>query len=210
MVCIMIIAILIYTAAGLNISQPLTLTTNTSDVVLHCPFSLPANTEEFKAVLHRNYSQGSFICGSTFNITSKVTSPHNGSQCIVTADNTTLSFFLSNLTPKDTAVYECIIEVMYPPPYQKKYGNGTLIDVNGVPPSPVPCVPNDISWIYLAVILVLGIYGIFMTGLMIICWKKGKVNGYGQADYMNMTPRRPINQKYHPYAPQPRTYPKYC
>ena len=42
-----------------------------------------------------------------------------------------LSVSLSGLKGDDTDMYRCVVEVIYPPPYMKRVGNGTLVYVPG-------------------------------------------------------------------------------
>ncbi|KAK1166231.1 hypothetical protein AOXY_G12799 [Acipenser oxyrinchus oxyrinchus] len=110
-------------------------------------------------------------------------------------------FKLSNLQEKDTDMYYCQLNIMYPPPFRNPKGNGTLIifqrknNSTELPCSPTGTSKDSIFWVLNAVIVMLAIYGMTVSLLIYITCYKIRQNKLIQNDYINMKPRGLKNNK---------------
>ncbi|KAK6484983.1 T-cell-specific surface glycoprotein CD28-like [Huso huso] len=107
-------------------------------------------------------------------------------------------FKLSNLQEKDSDMYYCQLNIMYPPPFRNPKGNGTLIifqTKNNSTETPRSPTSDSRFWILNAVIAVLTLYGVIVSLLLYITCYKIRQNKLIQNDYMNMKPRGLKNNK---------------
>ncbi|XP_029385649.1 cytotoxic T-lymphocyte protein 4 [Echeneis naucrates] len=86
--------------------------------------------KKVRVSLLRGLHSSQELCLSTLNIPELAdTDRKNSQQCSAELTKGAVELTVSGLEATDTDIYRCGIEVLYPPPYLKFIGNGTLVHV---------------------------------------------------------------------------------
>ncbi|XP_043849295.1 T-cell-specific surface glycoprotein CD28 [Dromiciops gliroides] len=193
----------------ISVKQPPWLMANNHEAVtLACNYTYDKTPTEFRASLQKGTNSALEVCfvyvNGTHNPLLSTTEDFRG--CLVDFDNKTVNFQLSNMSVKQTDIYFCKIEFMYPPPYlSNEKSNGTIIYVKEkeVCPTPKASESSKLFWVVAGALACFALYSVAGTVCYCCCWLKNKKNRILHSDYMNMTPRRPgpTKKHYQPYAP---------
>ncbi|XP_040913411.1 cytotoxic T-lymphocyte protein 4 [Toxotes jaculatrix] len=109
------------------------------------PFPVP---EEVHVILLKGLYGTQELCSHTINLTEhrETSVESNGeSQCSATLREGAVEVTVSGLKATDTDIYRCEIGVIYPPPYLRLTGNGTLIHVIESSDCPLQGARTDIA-----------------------------------------------------------------
>ncbi|KAJ8383951.1 hypothetical protein AAFF_G00213200 [Aldrovandia affinis] len=106
MILILITLISLCTQAGraLRVKQPYRVVASDGEVRLRCSYS--GRTEEMRVALYKGM--------------------YGEQQCRGELGHRSVDIVVSGLRGEDSDLYRCRMEVIYPPPYLVKYGNGTI------------------------------------------------------------------------------------
>ncbi|XP_071757545.1 cytotoxic T-lymphocyte protein 4 [Centroberyx gerrardi] len=96
--------------------------------------------EELRVFLLKGLHDSQELCSSSINFPERRERDREEGevQCHARLTGGAVELTVSGLKPRDTDIYRCVIEVLYPPPYLRLTGNGTLIHVMESPDCPVP------------------------------------------------------------------------
>ncbi|XP_041120529.1 T-cell-specific surface glycoprotein CD28-like [Polyodon spathula] len=106
-------------------------------------------------------------------------------------------FKLSSLQEKDTDMYYCQLNILYPPPFRNPKGTGTMIIFQRKNSTETLCslTSDSLFWILITAIAVIVLYGVIISLLLYITCYKIQQNKLIQNEYMNMKPRGLKNNK---------------
>ncbi|XP_072253866.1 cytotoxic T-lymphocyte protein 4 [Leuresthes tenuis] len=93
------------------------------------PYPIP---EDFRVTLMKGLHGNQELCSSLLNFTEQTETQWEGQgevQCWAQVRDGDVEVTISGLKATDTDIYRCEIQVLYPPPYLRFRGNGTLIHV---------------------------------------------------------------------------------
>ncbi|XP_055720507.1 cytotoxic T-lymphocyte protein 4-like [Salvelinus fontinalis] len=129
---------------ALKITQPYRVVGFRGEVELFCSYHHPGRhePEELRVTLY----QGTYreakqeVCASSFthNQTSFQVEGEREARCRGQLAPGRVNLTISGLRGNDTDLYYCGIEVMYPPPYLRTFGNGTLLYIPEEPGCSLP------------------------------------------------------------------------
>uniref|UniRef100_A0A3B3S3D6 T-cell-specific surface glycoprotein CD28-like n=1 Tax=Paramormyrops kingsleyae TaxID=1676925 RepID=A0A3B3S3D6_9TELE len=127
---------------ALKVYQPYRIHGRDGQLQLNCSYRLHARVEEVHVTLYRGMHGDQRVCSSTLNHTASW-QPLQAQQqglihCMAELRPSGVVLLISGLQVEDTDFYRCMVEVLYPPPYQKGTGNGTLLHIQETPSCPEP------------------------------------------------------------------------
>ncbi|XP_031434391.1 cytotoxic T-lymphocyte protein 4 isoform X2 [Clupea harengus] len=118
---------------ALRIVQPYHVVANDGQATVKCGYSTPPRPtpQELRVTLLKGLHGAEAVCGGYVNSTHRSVRTPEPNACQASMSEDGLSVSLSGLKGDDTDMYRCVVEVIYPPPYMKRVGNGTLVYVPG-------------------------------------------------------------------------------
>ncbi|XP_066543591.1 cytotoxic T-lymphocyte protein 4 [Amia ocellicauda] len=129
MICKVITLISVCLAGGqaFSVSQPYRVVANNGVIRLRCSFSFKGKGEELRVTLLRGMGEESILCASSFYLPNSTFQTKGSVVCQGEASRDGVELTVSGLLGSDTDLYRCSLEIMYPPPYRRRFGNGTII-----------------------------------------------------------------------------------
>ncbi|MGH0157412.1 UNVERIFIED_CONTAM: hypothetical protein FKN15_061398 [Acipenser sinensis] len=112
-----------------EVFQPNRVEANNSGVArLRCNYNFTGKGEEFRITLFRGISDQTIVCASSFHLPNTTFETKEGLfSCQGEASRNSVDLTISGMSSSDTDIYKCRVEIMYPPPYRQRVGNGTVI-----------------------------------------------------------------------------------
>ncbi|XP_031434385.1 cytotoxic T-lymphocyte protein 4 isoform X1 [Clupea harengus] len=125
---------------ALRIVQPYHVVANDGQATVKCGYSTPPRPtpQELRVTLLKGLHGAEAVCGGYVNSTHRSVRTPEPNACQASMSEDGLSVSLSGLKGDDTDMYRCVVEVIYPPPYMKRVGNGTLVYVPEKPDCSLP------------------------------------------------------------------------
>lgn len=124
-----------FPSPALKVYQPYRVHGRDGQLQLNCYYHLHAWVEEVHVTLYRGMHGNQRVCRSTLNHSASWQPLQDQQQglvrCTMELRPSRVVLLLSGLQVEDTDFYRCMVEVLYPPPYQKGTGNGTLLHIQG-------------------------------------------------------------------------------
>ncbi|XP_026074834.1 T-cell-specific surface glycoprotein CD28 [Carassius auratus] len=132
---ITLIRIFIYIPLGLalDVSQPYRVVGNEREVPLRCSFSSRLKPEEMQVSLYRGSHGREKICSAYVNLSEPYFTTVGTFNCSGKISSKRVDMMISGLRGNDTDIYRCEIEIIFPPPYLRKIGNGTIVYIQETP-----------------------------------------------------------------------------
>ncbi|KAG8558797.1 hypothetical protein GDO81_017155 [Engystomops pustulosus] len=185
---------------GVQVNQPAVIVANRhGEASLICDYSIYGNVEELRfSVLKKTDNQVFEMCVFNFNTAYEPVASGESITCLGLPGPKNVTFNMSGLQEKDTGLYICKMEVMYPPPYQVTEGNATFIYITDLTyqcaQSMEPEEGDTYKWGLFTVFTVLLLYSLISTSILICkkrkrTWDSGYYEQILQSQYKN----------YHPY-----------
>ncbi|XP_060784815.1 T-cell-specific surface glycoprotein CD28 isoform X2 [Neoarius graeffei] len=119
-----------------SVSQPYYAVGRQGQVSLHCTINTRVQPEEMQVSVYKGMHGEEKICSAHVNTSNSHIETNGSIYCRgnVSTDKVDLTIF--GLTGEDTDLYRCEVEIIFPPPYIKKFGNGTLVYIPDSPDCP--------------------------------------------------------------------------
>ncbi|RXM32115.1 Dystrotelin [Acipenser ruthenus] len=134
-----------------EVFQPNRVEANNSGVArLRCNYNFTGKGEEFRITLFRGISDQTIVCASSFHLPNTTFETKEGLfSCQGEASRNSVDLTISGMSSSDTDFYKCRVEIMYPPPYRQRVGNGTVIYIPEI--QTCPKIESSMEWIIVAV-----------------------------------------------------------
>ncbi|KAG9349019.1 hypothetical protein JZ751_029337 [Albula glossodonta] len=127
---------------ALRVQQPYRVVASDGEVRLRCSYNVRSAPEEMRLALYQGKYGEQQICASTFNVSQSHFQTNGPIQCRGELSPGAVDLIISGLTGNDTDLYRCRIEVLYPPPYLMKIGNGTIVYIPEKTDCPAPAAQS--------------------------------------------------------------------
>uniref|UniRef100_W5MWG9 Cytotoxic T-lymphocyte associated protein 4 n=1 Tax=Lepisosteus oculatus TaxID=7918 RepID=W5MWG9_LEPOC len=114
-------------STAFKVLQPYRVVASDGVVRLRCAFHFNGKGEELRVTLYRGMGSDSLVCASSFYLPNSTFETEGPVVCRGDASKDGVDLTVSGLQGADTDLYRCSLEIMYPPPYRQRYGNGTII-----------------------------------------------------------------------------------
>ncbi|KAI7809011.1 putative cytotoxic T-lymphocyte protein 4-like, partial [Triplophysa rosa] len=126
---IILLTIILYTPLGiaLHVSQPYRVEGKAEYVPLHCLFRSKLRPEEMQVSLYRGLHGQERICSAYVNMSEPYFTTDGTVHCRGNISSGRVDMVIYGLKGEDTDIYRCEVEILYPPPYLSKVGNGTVV-----------------------------------------------------------------------------------
>ncbi|XP_051565676.1 cytotoxic T-lymphocyte protein 4-like [Myxocyprinus asiaticus] len=136
---IILITTIIYIPLGiaLHVSQPYRVEGEMGQAPLHCSFSSKFKPEELQVSLYKGLHGQERICTAYVNLSEPYFITDGAVHCKGNISSGTVEIIISGLKGEDTDIYRCEIEILYPPPYLRRVGNGTVVYIQETPNCPI-------------------------------------------------------------------------
>ncbi|XP_055727885.1 cytotoxic T-lymphocyte protein 4 [Salvelinus fontinalis] len=127
---------------ALKVSQPYRVVSHRGEVELFCSYHHTGRhePEELRIALYRGMygeQEEQKVCASSFTNTNTDFQTEGEAErtvrCRGQLEPGKVNLTISGLRGNDTDLYRCAIEVLYPPPYLRTFGNGTLLYITEEP-----------------------------------------------------------------------------
>ncbi|XP_055071974.2 cytotoxic T-lymphocyte protein 4 [Misgurnus anguillicaudatus] len=183
---IFLITNIIYIPLGiaLHVSQPYRVEGKPEHVPLQCLFSSELRPEEMQVSLYRGLHGQQRICSAYVNLSKPYFATDGPVQCRGNISSGRVDMIIFGLRGEDTDIYRCKVEVLYPPPYLRSVGNGTVVYIQENPNCPTAfmqsqsqisekrsSVSDDVGPLPLLCAILIITSCIFMLQIMKIIWK---------------------------------------
>ncbi|XP_035266074.1 T-cell-specific surface glycoprotein CD28 [Anguilla anguilla] len=136
---ITLISLCTHAGRALRVQQPYRVEARDGEARLRCSYAVRGSPEEMRLTLYRGKFGDDLVCQRTFNTTQshfQTDGPVVRCRGELTPGGVDLA--VSGLRGEDTDIYRCQLEVLYPPPYLMKYGNGTIVYIPEKTDCPTP------------------------------------------------------------------------
>ncbi|KAJ8281775.1 hypothetical protein COCON_G00042940 [Conger conger] len=127
LVLITLVSLSTQTGKALRVQQPYRVVAADGEARLRCSYRVGGSPEEMRLVLYRGKYGEDQVCFFTFNTSQPHIQTDGPVQCRGEISPGGVDLTVSGLKGEDTDLYRCRVEVLYPPPYLRKFGNGTII-----------------------------------------------------------------------------------
>ncbi|XP_072541181.1 T-cell-specific surface glycoprotein CD28 [Salminus brasiliensis] len=168
------IAILVLMIVGLplrnalSVSQPYYVVGSQGQVSLHCIYKTTTQPEKMQVSLYKGQYGHERICSASVNMSDPHLETKETVNCSGSVSKDRVELTVFGLKGVDTDLYRCRVEIIFPPPYLSKYGNGTLVYIPESPdcpterteariqdkPESTPIQPPSLTLILLCAILI--------------------------------------------------------
>lgn len=112
-------------------SQPYYAVGEQGQVSLHCTINTKTQPDEMRVSVYKGMFGEERICSAYVNISNPHIETNGRVYCRGNVSKGKVDLTIFGLIGKDTDLYRCQIEFMFPPPYISKIGNGTLVYIPG-------------------------------------------------------------------------------
>ncbi|KAF5895292.1 T-cell-specific surface glycoprotein CD28-like, partial [Clarias magur] len=119
-----------------NVSQPYYAVGVQGQVSLHCKFNTRSKPEEMQVSLLKGMYGEERICNAYVNISNPSIVTNGSIYCRYNISPGRVDLTIFGLKGGDTDIYRCQIDVIFPPPYIRRIGNGTLVYIQDSPDCP--------------------------------------------------------------------------
>ncbi|XP_048865855.1 cytotoxic T-lymphocyte protein 4 [Brienomyrus brachyistius] len=138
MITLIITLISLWPQAGraLQVFQPYRTVGRGGEAVLRCSYELSSGMEELHLTLYRGQYEKQQMCASTFNINQSYFKAQGMVECRGEISANGVNLTVTGLKGADTDLYFCALEVLFPPPYLLRVGNGTIVYIEEEPDCP--------------------------------------------------------------------------
>ncbi|KAG1945609.1 cytotoxic T-lymphocyte protein [Pimephales promelas] len=123
-------------AATLRVSQPYRMEGKEGEVPLHCSFSIKLWPEEMQISVYKGLHGQERICSSFVNLSAPYFTTDGTVNCRGNISSGRVDMIITGLRGEDTDLYRCEIEILFPPPYLRGVGNGTVVYIQETPNCP--------------------------------------------------------------------------
>ncbi|XP_056611480.1 T-cell-specific surface glycoprotein CD28-like [Triplophysa dalaica] len=132
---IILVTIILYIQLGLalHVSQPYRVEGKAEYVPLHCLFHSKLRPEEMQVSLYKGLHGQERICSAYVNLSEPFFTTSGSVQCRGNISSGRVDMIIYGLKGEDTDIYRCVVEILYPPPYLSKVGNGTVVYIQDTP-----------------------------------------------------------------------------
>ncbi|XP_073768639.1 cytotoxic T-lymphocyte protein 4 [Danio rerio] len=132
---ITLIIIFIYIPLGfaLVVSQPYRVTGKDGEVSMHCSFRSKLRPEEVQVSVYKALHGHERICSAYVNLSEPYFATDGPVRCRGNINFGGVDLIIAGLRGEDTDVYRCEIEILFPPPYLRALGNGTVVYIQEIP-----------------------------------------------------------------------------
>ncbi|XP_066497342.1 T-cell-specific surface glycoprotein CD28 [Hoplias malabaricus] len=136
------IAILITVILGIplgnafSVSQPYIVVGNQGQASLYCAYNIRTHPKEIQLSLYKGMYGEEMICTARVNLSDPYIVTDGRVHCRGNVSKGRVDLTIFGLKGEDTDLYRCKVEIIFPPPYLMKYGNGTLVHIPENPECP--------------------------------------------------------------------------
>ncbi|XP_023661871.1 cytotoxic T-lymphocyte protein 4 [Paramormyrops kingsleyae] len=121
---------------ALHVFQPYRTVGRGGEAVIRCSYELSSGTEELHLALYRGQYEKQEMCASTFNTRQSYFETEGIVKCRGEISSNGVNLTVTGLKGVDTDLYFCALEVLFPPPYLLRVGNGTIVYIEEEPDCP--------------------------------------------------------------------------
>ncbi|XP_051999214.1 T-cell-specific surface glycoprotein CD28-like [Xyrauchen texanus] len=121
---------------ALHVSQPYRVEGKMGQVKLHCSFSSKFKPLELQVSLYKGLHGQEKICSAYVNLSEPYFRTDGAVHCRGNISSGTVDMIINGLKGEDTDIYRCETEILYPPPYLRMFGNGTIVYIQETPTCP--------------------------------------------------------------------------
>ncbi|XP_067301058.1 T-cell-specific surface glycoprotein CD28-like [Pseudorasbora parva] len=138
MIITLIRILIIYTPLGLalRVSQPYRVEGKEGEVSLQCFFSGNLTPEEMQISVYKGLPTQDRICSAFVNFSEPYFTTNGTVKCRGNVSSGRVDMIITGLRGEDTDLYHCEIEILFPPPYLRRLGNGTVVYIQETPNCP--------------------------------------------------------------------------
>lgn len=122
---------MLFLLPALHVSQPYRVEGKAEYVPLHCLFRSKLRPEEMQVSLYKGLQGQERICSAYVNLSEPYFTTRGSVQCRGNISSGRVDMIIYGLKGEDTDIYRCEVEILYPPPYLSKVGNGTVVYIQG-------------------------------------------------------------------------------
>ncbi|KAK2849909.1 hypothetical protein Q7C36_008692 [Tachysurus vachellii] len=119
-----------------SVSQPYFAVGVQGQVSFHCTINAKNQPEEMRVSVYKGQYGEQRICSAFVNISDPHIETNGEVFCRGNVSKGQVDLTIFGLRGKDTDIYRCKIDLLFPPPYVGKFGNGTLVYVQESPDCP--------------------------------------------------------------------------
>uniref|UniRef100_A0A671KV77 CD28 molecule n=1 Tax=Sinocyclocheilus anshuiensis TaxID=1608454 RepID=A0A671KV77_9TELE len=130
---------------ALRVSQPYRVVGKEGEVPLRCSFSSKLKPEEMQVSLYKGLHGRESLCSAYVNLSEPYFTTDGTVNCRGNISSGRVDMIISGLRGNDTDIYRCEIEILFPPPYLRTIGNGTVVYIQGNQTSEREAVKNDVD-----------------------------------------------------------------
>ncbi|XP_030642532.1 cytotoxic T-lymphocyte protein 4 [Chanos chanos] len=112
---------------GLRVTQLYRAVGSEGQAGVHCSFQSKVGPEELYVSLYKGMYGHQKICGGLINTTVPYIETQGEVRCRGELGQGWVNLTVYGLKGSDTDLYRCRVAVLYPPPYVRRFGNGTLV-----------------------------------------------------------------------------------
>lgn len=116
---------------ALHVSQPYRVEGKQEYVPLHCLFSSKLRPEEMHVSLYKGLHGQERICSAFVNMSEPYFTTDGRVYCRGNISSGRVDMVIFGLRGEDTDIYRCEVEILFPPPYLSRAGNGTIVYIQG-------------------------------------------------------------------------------
>ncbi|XP_028847885.1 cytotoxic T-lymphocyte protein 4 [Denticeps clupeoides] len=126
---ILLVALALGLVQALSVSQPYRVVGLNGTARLRCLFTSSPEPEEMRVSLLKGLHGQEEVCGSYVSAAQAAFQARGTLGCSGELSAGRVDLRVEGLRGDDTELYRCVVEVLYPPPYLRRSGNGTLVYV---------------------------------------------------------------------------------
>lgn len=116
---------------ALHVSQPYRAVGKEGEVPLRCSFTSTLKPEEMQVSLYKGLHGPERICSAYVNLSEPSFTTNGTINCRGNISSGRVDMIVAGLRGNDTDFYRCEIEILFPPPYLRRVGNGTVVYIQG-------------------------------------------------------------------------------
>ncbi|XP_067266668.1 cytotoxic T-lymphocyte protein 4-like [Chanodichthys erythropterus] len=121
---------------ALQVSQPYRVVGKEGEVSLQCSFGPKSRLEEMQVSLYKGSHGQERICSVFVNLSEPYFTTDGTVNCRGNISSGRVDMIISGLRGVDTDLYRCEIEILFPPPYVRGVGKGTVVYIQETPNCP--------------------------------------------------------------------------
>lgn len=114
-----------------TVSQPYYALGGQGQVSFHCTINTKSQPGEMQVSVYKGMYGEKRICSAYVNISYPHIATNGGVYCRGNVSRGKVDLTIFGLRGEDTDLYRCQIDIIFPPPYISKFGNGTLVHIPG-------------------------------------------------------------------------------